>query len=391
MNGGKLAAKLILSFVLLVFLSACESIQMSRVMPQERMFLDLSLEFLDEYTLSESSFEETTIGGLSALTYDTRNSKFYALSDDRSKLAPARFYTLNLVINQDESEKIQLEKVTVEKVTFLQDEQGQTYKRGKLDPEGISLSPQGTIYISSEGDAKGKIPPFIAEFEVKTGRKITELPIPQRYLGDPEDPQGKISRGLQNNLGFESLAIKSGSLSPADPFRLFTATESALVQDKLPPESEELQERIRFMHYLIQPLASPILVAEHLYLLDPPATGTLDQGLTELMVMDSEGFLLSLERAYGFFGFSAKIFQVTATDATDISTTTSLSGDLSNIKPLRKKLLLDLGELNLYLDNLEGMTLGPRLPDGSQSLILISDNNFSEDQVTQFLLFRLRQ
>ncbi|NEO01152.1 MAG: esterase-like activity of phytase family protein, partial [Moorea sp. SIO3I7] len=58
--------------------------------------------------------------------------------------------------------------------------------------------------------------------------------------------------------------------------------------------------------------------------------------------------------------------------------------------PLQKKLLLDLSELGIYLDNLEGMTLGPRLSDGTQSLILVSDNNFSEAQVTQFLLFGIK-
>ena len=386
-----LVKKLLVGCILLLLLSGCESLQTSRVMPQERMFSDLSLEFLDEYTLSESSFKDTTIGGLSALTYDGSQNKFYVLSDDRSKLSPARFYTLDFVINQDESDNIKLDKVAVEKVTFLQDEQGETFARGQLDPEGIALSPQGTVYISSEGHTKWKIAPFLAEFDVETGKIITRLPIPQRYLGDPEDPKGEISRGIQNNLGFESLTIKSSGLSQVDPFRLFTATESALVQDELPPESEELQTRNRFLHYLIQPVASPILVAEHLYLLNPPPTGTIDLGLTELLAIEPEGLFLSLERAYGLYGFNAKIFQVIASDATDTSTTTSLSGNISKIKPMRKQLVLDLGELGIYLDNLEGMTLGPVLPDGTQSLIVISDNNFNEDQVTQFLLFRLRQ
>ncbi|MEB3174760.1 MAG: esterase-like activity of phytase family protein, partial [Cyanobacteriota bacterium] len=44
----------------------------------------------------------------------------------------------------------------------------------------------------------------------------------------------------------------------------------------------------------------------------------------------------------------------------------------------------------LELDNLEGMTLGPRFPDGAESLWLISDNNFRQDQVIQILVFRLR-
>ena len=49
----------------------------------------------------------------------------------------------------------------------------------------------------------------------------------------------------------------------------------------------------------------------------------------------------------------------------------------------------DFQQLGIYVDNIEGMTLGPRLSDGSQSLILVSDDNFNEEQVTQFWLFRL--
>ena len=33
------------------------------------------------------------------------------------------------------------------------------------------------------------------------------------------------------------------------------------------------------------------------------------------------------------------------------------------------------------------MTFGPKLPDGRQSLILVSDNNFAATQFTQFLMF----
>ena len=57
--------------------------------------------------------------------------------------------------------------------------------------------------------------------------------------------------------------------------------------------------------------------------------------------------------------------------------------------PAQKTLLLDLDELGLTLDNIEGMTLGPRLPDGRQSVLLVSDNNFTPGQVSQFLLFAL--
>jgi len=35
------------------------------------------------------------------------------------------------------------------------------------------------------------------------------------------------------------------------------------------------------------------------------------------------------------------------------------------------------------------MAIGPQLPDGSISLVLISDDNFNDAQMTQLLLFRL--
>ena len=46
-------------------------------------------------------------------------------------------------------------------------------------------------------------------------------------------------------------------------------------------------------------------------------------------------------------------------------------------------------ETEIDLDNLEGMTFGPRFADGSQTLFLVSDDNFNAEQTTQLLLFRL--
>ncbi len=76
--------------------------------------------------------------------------------------------------------------------------------------------------------------------------------------------------------------------------------------------------------------------------------------------------------------------------ATDTAALASLKGTPKGVQPIHKKLVLDLTQLGIKLDNLEGMTLGPRLPDGSQSLVMISDDNFNPQQVTQLLLFRLK-
>lgn len=374
--------------LLSILTTACGSSQARTA--EQRTFLDLSLNLLGEYQLPKMTFKDTPVGGLSALTYDRQSDRFLALSDDRSNLAPARFYTLKLTLGDRDTGKMGIENVEIEDVTFLKEENGETYAPGTVDPEGIALSPRGSVFVSSEGVITQGIAPFIREFDRYTGQPLQSLRIPDRYLPNDTTTAEQSPRGIQDNLGFESLTLEPLGLAAAtgDPFRLFTATESALFQDKLPPDSEELT-RIRLMHYLIGTIASPMLVAEHLYLLDSPPQGAIENGLTELVTLDTEGRFLSLERSYGLFGLGAKIFQVVMGGATDTSTIASLR-DSSRVQPVQKKLLLDLSELGIYLDNLEGMTLGPRLPDGSQSLVLVSDDNFSNAQVTQFLLFSLK-
>ena len=198
---------------------------------------------------------------------------------------------------------------------------------------------------------------------------------------EPDSPQG-----IQENLAFESLTINRAGL-PGDPFRVFTATESALIQDKS-IEGEE-HAKIRFLHYVINPVGNPVLIAEHLYLLDSAPVEVISNGLTELLALKTEGYFLSLERTFGFTGAGAKIFQVVIGNATDTSSIKNLRGNTQQINPLRKQLLLNLEDLGIELDNLEGMTVGPRLPDGSRSLLLISDDNFNDEQFSQLLLFRL--
>jgi hypothetical protein len=372
--------------VLAVILIACGTLPQIRA--EQRIFLDFSLEFWGEYQLPKTTFQETPVGGLSALTYDRKMGRFYALSDDRSKLAPARFYTLNFLLKPAENGKMSWEKIELENVTFLKNAREKPYKLGSIDPEGIAVSPRGTVFISSEGDPKWEIQPAIAEFDLETGQLKENLRLPQRYLFNESDQQEEPPRGVQENLGFEALTLSAPSLAAEDPFRLFTATESSLVQDDEEPTSEQ-GPRLRLLHYLIDPVGPPVLVSENLYILDPAPMGSVSNGLTDLVALEREGFLLSLERTYGLMGNGAKIFQISGGDATDTTQIPTLKGNLAAIRPMRKQLLLDLSELGITLDNLEGMALGPHLPGGGQMLVLVSDNNFSENQKTQFLLFRL--
>lgn len=389
----KLLFRAFLGILLIISLTACGSIR--RVSAEERMFLDLSLEFVGEYQLPKQTFQDTVVGGLSGITYDRAKNRFYAVSDDRSNFAPARFYTLDLKLKSSETGQLGIDKIDIEGVTFLKNEKGETYPAGEIDLEGIGLSPRDTLYISSEGAIAKKIRPFIGEFDLKTGEVLKSVKIPQRFFFDDSKSKGQNPKsndvqpqGIQDNLGFEALTLGLSSVLKDDPFRLFTATESALLQDS-PPKTPQEDTRIRMMHYVVNPFDEPLLVAEHLYKLDPAADDVLVSGLCELTALEKEGYLLSLERSFGLSGFGAKIYQLVNSNATDTSRILAFQGPLTKVVPMRKKLLLDLSELGIELDNLEGMTLGKKFPDGSQLLVLVSDDNFKNEQVNQFLVFRL--
>ncbi|MEA5469881.1 esterase-like activity of phytase family protein [Spirulina sp. 06S082] len=370
---------LILAVIVAIALSACTPSQISA---QERLFLDVSLEFVGEVQLPKMEYKGTRVGGLSGITYDRDRNIFYALSDDRHN---ARFYTLNLTFSAEKSPRIEIKNVT-----FLKDKTGNPYAQGAIDPEGIALTSKGTLLISSEGIPSRKIDPFVAEFDRQTGQYLTEIPLPARFLPNQPIRKEDIPHGVQENLGFEALAIGISGLIPEDPYRIFTAPEFALVQDNIDP-TPEVSPRIRLLHYVINPIGSPLLISENLYLLDPASEGVIANGLTELLALDREGFLLSLERTFDGIETGAKLFQIATGGATDTSRIATLKGDLSTVTPLRKQLLLDLQDLGIVLDNLEGMTFAGRLPDGSPSLILVSDDNFNERQVTQFLVFRFQE
>ena len=370
-----------------IFLTSC-----STDLPSEassRIFNKLSIEYVGEYIIPDNfQFKKTTVGGLSGLTYDRQRDLFYAISDDRGNIAPARFYTLKLNLDRQNSQ-VKLTKVDITDVTLLKQANGETYPPGQTDTEAIALTPQSSVFITSEGDRGKNIPPFINEFALQTGIAKQALPTPERYLPDTE---GK--RGVQNNLAFESITLSPIGTLPAagEPLRLFAATESSLMQDKVVAKVGEDGKipgaKNRWIHYLLS--NRPEIISEHLYQLDPPPLGAIEHGLSEIQALDTSGHFLTLERSFGLFGFRVKLFQTSMAGATDTSKIASFKGN-TTIQPIKKQLAFDLKTLDIRLDNLEGMALGARLPDGSQTLLLVSDNNFTNKQITQVLLFKLKQ
>jgi hypothetical protein len=391
--GGKILATtvslgvLLCIFGIMIFLTSCSQ---SASEASSRVFNKISIEYIGEYKLPNNlKVKDTPVGGLSGLTYDRQRDVFYAVSDDRGEKAPARFYTLKLDLDRTNPQQVKFNKVDITDVTLLKNAKGATYASTETDTEAIATTPQGSVFIASEGDRLRNIAPFINEFDLNTGRVKQALPIPQRYIPDTE---GK--RGIQNNLAFEGMTLAPTGTLPAsgEPLRVFAATESSLMQDKevakVGEDGKIPGAKNRWLHYVLSDRAE--VLSEHLYQLDSPPLGAIEHGLAEILSIDTSGHFLTLERSLGLTGFRVKIFQAATGGATDTSRIASLKGS-TNIQPIHKQLAFDLKQLDVYIDNLEGMALGSRLPDGSQTLLLVSDNNFNNRQITQFLLFKFKQ
>ncbi len=363
-----------------------------QVSAESRLFLPLELELLDVITLPSQNVEETPVGGLSAITYDAQRDVFYLLSDDRGQLAPPRFYTARITLNTTQPERPQIGDCQMLGVTFLKDTTGNRYPANQLDPEGMVLSPRSTLLITSEGVASTNSPPALDEYDLATGRQVNRLRLPDRFLPQAASTATE-AQGIRENLGFEALAIgPTSSAGIFEPFRLFLATESALAQDFDPDPAHPLTSR--FLHYLIG-MEQATLIAEHAYPLSLEPTGAVRHGLTELTAIDAGGHFLALERAYGLQGFTIKLWQLASGGASDTSARSQLRS-LSGINPIQKQLLFDFATLSSSdlsinnIGNLEGMALGPTLPDGAVTLWLVSDDNFAPKPETQIWLFRLQ-
>ena len=321
-------------------------------------------------------FRGTTVGGLSALDHDPQSGLWVALSDDRSALQPARFYTLRIAVRADGL------SVDVLDVVTLRQADGQPFPprrtRGQVvDPEALRLLPGGRgVLWTSEGDAGVDQSPSLHEARLD-GSHIRDFAVPEmfRFAGRP-------GTGPRNNLTFEGLA-----LTP-DARTAWVAMENALQQDGPEPGVGRPGGPCRFTAFDV---ASGRAVRQVAYLPDaiphaPTLPGAADNGVSETLMIDATRMLV-LERAYILgFGTSLRIYEIDTGAATDTLAQERLRE--GEYRPAAKRLVADFAALGLSrLDNTEGMCWGPRLANGHRSLVVVSDDNFSARQVTQFAAF----
>ena len=332
-------------------------------------------------------FADTPIGGLSSIDYDASSGLYYLVSDDRSAHAPARFYTARI-----DYDAAGLHQVSLQNAMPLLSPAQQPYPSYRKpeagiatpDAEALRLLPGGkTLLWSSEGDFARGFGPQLLQASID-GRWQREWPLPPE-LRLPTSSAQRQSTGPRNNLTLEGMAFSE------DGKTLWLAMEAPLKQDGDMPAPGKPGGPIRITAYDVatqQPLRqlayTPDALPADLWLKRGAVNGISD------VLADGPEHLLVLERSFAPpLRFGARIYRIsTRVDAgSDTFGLPQLTA--ANHQPVLKTLVLDLADAGLAsVDNLEGMSWGPPLADGSRVLLLVSDNNFNPAEVTQFIALR---
>lgn len=344
--------------------------------------------FIGEVTFpTGTGFDGTEIGGLSSISYDRSRGVYFVISDDQGNRIddagqplgdPVRFYTIDVNLDDGSLDEGDVEFLDT---TELLERGSQSFAPGGLDPEGLVV--QGdALYVSSEGNILTDpiIDPFIRRYN-KRGQVAGKLRIPDHYI-----PNG-VDRGVRFNLAFESL-----NLTP-DGRTLITAAEGALFQDG-PASTFENGSLARILEYKV---GRPNASREYVYEVGPwaePSDIFGVNGIVEVLPIDNAGTMMVMERSFSVGGVLGggtanvvNIYEISTAGATNVIRTEALyeDGHPIDLVPVSKRLLFSFEDLGIPIDNIEGMTFGPSLPDGRRTVVIVSDNNFSAGQFTQFV------
>ena len=327
-------------------------------------------------------FQGTTVGGLSGIDYDPAGGQYFLLSDDDSSRNPARFYTARMTLDARH-----ISQPEIVSVTSLRQTDGSPYPAHFLDPESIRWRASSqTLLWTSEGNALAGVAPSLSESRLD-GTLVRQFALPAMF-------DFALTQGPRSNLTFEGL-----SLTP-DGKTAWLSMEGAMLQDGPIPTTQAPGGPCRLT--LID-MASGQALRQVAYIPDAiprppkPALAPADNGISEILMLDADRMLV-LERAYmaGYDSATGNSLRLYLIDARGGSDTLEMPALLAGTyTPVQKTLLADFStfvgpgasERLDRLDNTEGMTWGPRLPNGNRSLVFISDDNFNQRQITQLLAF----
>lgn len=256
-------------------------------------------------------------------------------------------------------------------------------KNLRLDPEGVRVGRDGTVYLSDEYG------PGVYAFDAK-GVRVASLPVPDRFLAPKpgKTPADELpphaTSGRQPNRGMEGLAI-----SPNGE-RLFGVMQSPLIQDGgLDAKNERVGVNCRILELDLATKKT----REFVYPLDGPG-----YGVNEIVaVSDTEFLVLERDGKGGTDAEFKRLYLIDLATATDASGVTALPAKNlpAAVKPVKKKLFLDLLAKKHGItgpqcpEKFEGLAFGPDLPDGRRLLLVTADNDFIADKPFRVYAFAI--
>lgn len=378
-----------ISFVALIafMLGGC-SVSKNRPAKQQALASVSRLSYINTYVLPHNQqFNGTTVGGLSAIDFDPENNIYYMICDDRSTINPARFYKAKITLSASG-----ISDVTIADVKTLYQKDGSAYPELTVhatrttDPEAMRYNGLTRQLVwTSEGERLIKdgdttlIDPTI-NIVAADGKYVDTIPLPDNLR------MHGIASGPRRNGVLEGLTF-------ADNFKtLYVNLEEPLYQDG--PRAAFVRNKAFIRIYQFD-LKTKLNTAQFAYELEPVALKPVkdgdeyNNGVPDILWLGNKQMLIT-ERSYsaGRNGTNIKVFIADLKDASNIIATKSLKDNPAS-HPVQKKLLLNMDDLGIYVDNIEGATLGPVLPNGHQTIIFVADNNFYKKEQSQFMLFEV--
>lgn len=347
-----------------------------------------TLKLIGEYDLPHNQlFGGTIIGGLSGIDYDRKQKLYYLISDDRSAINPARYYTAKIFFTEKK-----IDSVVFVKVTTLLQKNGAPYPNTKQDPshtpdpEAIRYNPITKQMIwASEGERMVNEKDTVLENPAITiispgGKFIGEFPLPNNLSMQATE------NGPRQNGVLEGMSFANGYKT------LYVNVEEPLYEDGPRADTTENHPWIRIYQFDVTTKKN---MAQYAYQLEPvaypekPAGAFKVNGIPDILSA-GEDQLIILERSFssGRLPCTIKIFLARLKGADNIKEVTSLITTPTK-HSVTKKLLLNMDALGIYVDNIEGVTFGPNLPNGHRTLVMVADNNFSIIEKTQFFIFEI--
>jgi hypothetical protein len=373
-------------FLLGIFLLAgCSSAKKS----SGKKSTDISeLHFIDEYILPQGQvFKETTVGGLSGIDYDVKRDVYYLICDDPSSKGPARYYTARIPVSEKGIDTVQILEMTP-----LLDKQGKAFpditkdRSHSADVEAMRYDPSRDELIwSSEGQrfirdsVKELEDPQIIVMD-RTGNLKDTFALPPNMHIQLEE------KGPRHNGVFEGISFDE------DYRHIFVSVEEPIYEDGPRAGGGDSTAWIRILKF---DRLSKQAVAQYAYQIGAvprapiPPNAFKVNGVSDILYIGDDKFIV-VERGYssGRIDSDIRLYIADAKNAEDISNKTLATDPIK--KPITKKLLLDMNKDGHFIDNIEGVTFGPTLPNGHRTLIFIVDDNFSKTQKGQVLLFEVR-